>query len=299
MATSPSHRFGQVIGDMLEEIMIPYLEDFCSARNLYLDKKGSRGEAREGKKVSWEDKFGNSHDLDFVIEAGGTANQKGRPLAFIEAAWRRYTKHSRNKAQEIQGAILPIAEKHAWDKPFLGAVLAGAFTSGSLNQMRSSGFEVALFPYEKIVESFAAIGIDARFDEDTPDHVFLDTVQIIEALPEARRGELKAHLIESNRAALEAFLLEFQATLDRGIELVIVIPLHGQPNEFATIPRAISFVEGYKENSESGASFRKYEVVVRYTNQDKIDATFQEKHKTIDFLHYIEGGLRQPVLPRP
>jgi len=140
MATSPAHKFGQIIGDLLEEIITPQLHEFCIRRNLYLDKKGDRGTARDGKKVSWEDKFGNHHDLDFVIEKGGTANARGRPIAFIEAAWRRYTKHSRNKAQEIQGAILPIAEKYEWDKPFLGAILAGVFTKGSLTQMRSSGF---------------------------------------------------------------------------------------------------------------------------------------------------------------
>lgn len=155
MANSPSHRFGQIIGDLLEEIMLPQFQSFCIKRGLYLDKKGVRGKARNGKKVSWLDKYGNTHDLDFVIEKGGTADVIGRPLAFIEAAWRRYTKHSRNKAQEIQGAILPIAEKHYWDKPFLGAILAGVFTDGSLKQMKRSGFEVALFPYESIVLAFS------------------------------------------------------------------------------------------------------------------------------------------------
>ena len=63
MATSPPHRFGQIIGDLLEEIIAPQLEEFCSTRGLYLDKKGERGAARGGKKVSWVDKFGNTHDL--------------------------------------------------------------------------------------------------------------------------------------------------------------------------------------------------------------------------------------------
>ena len=89
MALSPSHRFGQIIGDLLEEVMGPQFEIFCSSRGLYLDKSGVRGAARDGKKVSWLDKYGNSHDLDFVIEKGGSANVRGRPLAFIEAAWRR------------------------------------------------------------------------------------------------------------------------------------------------------------------------------------------------------------------
>jgi hypothetical protein len=108
VAKSPAHRFGQIIGDLLEEIILPQLQKYCDERSLYLDKKGKRT-ARPGSKVSWQDRYENFHDLDFVIESGGTDDVLGRPVAFIEAAWRRYTKHSRAKAQEIQGAVMPIA----------------------------------------------------------------------------------------------------------------------------------------------------------------------------------------------
>lgn len=53
---------------------------------------------------------GNAHDLDFVLERGGSDDKIGMPAAFIETAWRRYTKHYRNNAQEIQGALEPLAE---------------------------------------------------------------------------------------------------------------------------------------------------------------------------------------------
>jgi hypothetical protein len=290
MATSPSHRFGQIIGDLLEEIMTPQFQSFCDERNLYLDKKGTRGEARSGKKVSWIDKYGNNHDLDFVIEKGGSDDVLGRPLAFIEAAWRRYTKHSRNKAQEIQGAILPIAEKYDWDKPFLGVILAGVFTNGSLTQMRTSGFEVALFPYDSIVAAFAAVGIDAKFDEETPDAMFQKTINQIDALPQQRRADFKQHLVQKNQALLDQFFAELQATLDRQIERIILIPLHGQQNEFGTVADAITFVTNYQEDALRDGGFRKYEVIVRYSNKDNIDASFKEKEKAIDFLRYIEQG---------
>lgn len=133
MAESPAHRFGQVIGELLESVVRPQLETFCQAQRLYLDHQKRNRPARAGKKVAWSDQYGNTHDLDFVIERDGTDQQIGRPLAFIETAWRRYTKHSRNKAQEIQGAILPLAEKYRWNNPFLGTVLAGVFTEGSLD----------------------------------------------------------------------------------------------------------------------------------------------------------------------
>lgn len=290
MALSPSHRFGQIIGDLLEEVMGPQFEIFCSSRGLYLDKSGVRGAARDGKKVSWLDKYGNSHDLDFVIEKGGSANVRGRPLAFIEAAWRRYTKHSRNKAQEIQGAVLPIAEKYEWDKPFLGVILAGVFTSGSLTQMRTSGFEVALFPYESIVAAFASVGIAVNFDEDTPDAVFQRTIDSIEAISSDVRERLKQHLVATNQDILNQFFSELQATLDRQIEQIILIPLHGQQSEFETVTDAISFVTNYREDSLRDGTFRKYEIIVRYTNNDKIDASFQDKEKAVAFLRYVAQG---------
>lgn len=112
MAESPSHKWGQIIGqEFLEVAMDPHLRTTATKHGLFLDLKGTRP-ARTGKKISWADLYGNTHDLDFVFERGGSPNKIGDPVAFIETAWRRYTKHSRNKAQEIQGAVLPLVTTH-------------------------------------------------------------------------------------------------------------------------------------------------------------------------------------------
>lgn len=95
MAASNSHKFGQIIGDMLELAIEPRLRNFCQENNLFLDRKGVRL-TRKGKLVSWIDVNGNKHDLDFVIEKDATSDTVGHPVAFIEIAWRRYTKHSKN-----------------------------------------------------------------------------------------------------------------------------------------------------------------------------------------------------------
>ena len=87
MAESFAHKFGQTIGDMLQAAMEPVLADFAGSHRLYLDKKGPRP-ARKELKVTWTDRLGNRHDLDFVLERGGTRDKIGIPVAFIEAAWR-------------------------------------------------------------------------------------------------------------------------------------------------------------------------------------------------------------------
>jgi hypothetical protein len=279
-----------MVGDLLEEIIEPLLQRYCDEKGYYLDKKGKRAPARAGAKVSWLDGFGNSHDLDFVIEKGGSTEVIGKPLAFIEVAWRRYSKHSKAKAQEIQGAVLPISDKHFWDKPFLGAVLAGVFTAPSIQQMTSSGFNVALFPYDSVVAAFKKVGVDVSFNEETPDDTFQRVVNQVETLTADQRQTLKIDLVEKNQVLFEVFMSNLRKVLGRQLTKIIVIALHGKEIEFQTIDEAIQHVESYDQAVSGDGVFRKYEIVARYSNDDAIDASFDSKDETVRFLRYIGMG---------
>jgi hypothetical protein len=171
MGEALGHKFGQTLGEYCEKAIEPLLQTFADKHSLYLDKQGIRP-ARSGKKVKWLDSYGNSHDLDYVLERGGTANKIGTPVGFIESAWRRYTKHSRNKAQEIQGAIMPVCDKHRYCAPFKGCFLVGEYTSGAREQLLSMNFHLLHFDYQTIVEAFKIVGIDASFNEGTSDAEF-------------------------------------------------------------------------------------------------------------------------------
>lgn len=46
MALSPAHKFGQMIGDVLEIAVVPILSDFAKQYGLYLDKKGPRPQGK-------------------------------------------------------------------------------------------------------------------------------------------------------------------------------------------------------------------------------------------------------------
>ena len=81
MAASPAHRFGQILGDVLEESVEPLPRSFCDKHGLYLDKKGYRRARGAVKNCRWTDGSGNAHDLDFVIERGGTDSVIGVPAA--------------------------------------------------------------------------------------------------------------------------------------------------------------------------------------------------------------------------
>ncbi len=286
MGVSPSHRFGQIIGDTLESAVTPLLRKFAKKHGLYLDHQGSRP-CRNGKSCSWVDGNGNSHDLDFVLERGGVPERTGDPVAFIETAWRRYTKHSRNKAQEIQGAILPLADRYRAFFPFKGAVLAGLFTAGALKQLESLGFTLLYLPYEAVLQAFNEFGIDARFDEDTPDADFERKVAAYERLPERTRAKIPSALLRARHAEVKRFLDKLTISVTRKIERILVLPLHGASQEVTTVQEAIAFIENYSQES-TAVKIERYEIQIRYDNGDVIEGKFRDKAAAIDFLRVYE-----------
>jgi hypothetical protein len=280
MAESLSHKFGQIIGDLLELAIEPHLRKFAKGNNLYLDKKGVRT-ARKGKKLSWVDGKENSHDLDFVLERGGSEKLIGVPVAFIETAWRRYTKHSRNKSQEIQGAILPLAEKHRNSSPFIGVVLAGEFTAGSLTQLKSSGFCVLYFSYDTVMRAFRKFKIDADFDEATSEKDFKKKIDSWNKLP--NQESVAKELLKLNKKEVEEFFESLSKSVSRFIERVIILPLHGQESAKSSVVEAIDFLKGYSENPNN-LPLTKYEIIIKYNTGDRIDASFKDKKDSIKFL---------------
>lgn len=282
MAVSPAHRFGQIIGEVLEAAIVPLLQDFAKKHGLYLDRHGSRA-CRKGQRCSWKDLNGNTHDLDFVLERGGTDKKRGMPAAFIETAWRRYTKHSRNKAQEIQGAVVPLAQTYRNAGPFMGAVLAGVFTQGALTQLRSLGFTVLYFPYESVVAVFRQAGIDAAFTEATPDAEFQNKVNAYEKLSGRARKALAQNLLKAHKGEVDKFVNALTAAVSRQIDRIIVLPLHGQTVEVTTIDDAVKFIQDY-DASGGGGPVERYEILIRYNNGDKIEASFKDKESAIKHL---------------
>jgi hypothetical protein len=290
MAESPAHKFGQLIGGLVESVIRPQLEAFCQQHGLYLDHQGRDRPARRGRKVAWQDQYGNTHDLDFVIEQHGTDETIGEPVAFIEVAWRRYTKHSRNKAQEIQGAILPLAEKYRWNNPFLGTVLAGVFTEASLEQLRSLGFHVLYLPYETLVKAFAEERIDIQFDESTSDEVFRACADRIESASESVLTNIKKRLILANQEQLTGFFADLNYRLGRTVVRVVVIPLYGRSSQFANIEAALRFLDAHSIYEGSG-EFRRYEIKIEFSNDDLVHGSFDSKYGAREFLEVISRQL--------
>jgi hypothetical protein len=282
VAEAPGHRLGQIIGDLLELAIEPLLRSFAEEHDLYLDRQESRP-VRDGVKCTWVDSLGNAHDLDFVLERGGTRTRVGRPAAFIETAWRRYTKHSRAKAQEIQGAILPLLTTHANVKPFAGTVVAGRWTSAALQQLRTSGLSVLHIDYDEIVQVFRDAGVDIDSEEDTPDFHLQEQVDAWTRLSDEQRASVGEAVRACAPKRFAAFRADLERAVSRKVETVRVLPLHGLPVLCNSAIEAIETIGSYVPASTVPELVR-FEVVIRYTNADRIDAQFESASDAIDFL---------------
>jgi len=284
MAKSYAHTFGEFLGAFFEDLMKKPIREFADKHHLYFDTIGDR-EAREAKKVTWTDIHGSKHDLDFVLEKGGTQSVIGEPVAFIELAWRRYTKHSKNKAQEIAGAVNPICEKYSLIKPFKGAILSGQFTENSLNQLRNDGFHVLYIPFEVMVEAFKKFDLDIDFDEDTKESAFRIKLHALTKranIPVLER--VREELLNCCKDDISRFVDELSASYNRKISSICVLPLHGKRIEVVDIQSAIEFINGYKDIPIDN-KLEYVEVFITYNNGTVIHCQFPDKAEAVAFLN--------------
>ena len=267
------------------------LTDVAKQHSLYLDFKRPR-KARGGQgKVTWQDGYGNKHDLDYVLERGGDEETRGVPAGFIESAWRRYTKHSKNKVQEIEAAIMPVALTFSRHQPFLGAVLAGEFTRNALLQLESKGFAVLHVPYESILSAFKELGIDASSEDGitgTTEEQFREKIGKWESLRQPQATDrLLAKLHALHQRDIADFKQRLDAAITRRVNSVRLTVLRGHSVECSDIEGAIAYLieeERSYQLREAGEQREAFEVQVRFNNGAKIDATFPKRPEAIAFL---------------
>jgi len=291
MAESLAHRWGQIIGAVFEVFVRNVLADVANQHGLYLDFKRPR-KARGGKgKVTWKDAYGNKHDLDYVLERGGTEESRGVPVAFVESVWRRYTKHSKNKAQEIEAAVMPVALTFARHQPFCGAVLAGEFTRNALDQLESKGFAILHVPYKSILTAFKELGIDASSEDGiggTTEREFRSKIAKWETL---RQPQATNRLLDRLHALHGPEIADFKRRLEASITRLVIsirlMVLRGTSVECTDVPSAIAYlIEEEKTHPlrKEGEQRESFEVQIRFNSGAKIDASFPKRAEAIDFL---------------
>jgi len=221
--SSSGHKLGQLIGDWFEEyIAARLLQVVANNLNLYLDHRFKKRNCR-GDKILWQDLDGNEVDYDFVLELGGTDYKKGIPLAFFETFWRRGARHSKDKARDDSGKLLPMKGTYPTAR-VLGIISAGDFTKPAQELVYSRGIDLFFIPKEQICQAWRNQGIEIDYHDNSSEQIKQQiTQQVIFALSYSNIKENIAHqLIENIGNAV------FNSYINRIIANISAIPIRYQ-----------------------------------------------------------------------
>lgn len=280
MASSPSHQLGENIGIFLEDLTKDILSPLAKKHGMYLDFKHPRKARSNLSEIEITDISGNKHKLDFVFERNGSEEHFGENCAFIEVAWRRYTKHSKNKAQEISGAIKPIIDRFHRRKPFYGALLAGEFTANSLRQLRSEGFGVLYIPFSSIQQAFLRQNFNIYWDEETSREDLKAINDNLFLLPQSTKEKVKNLIKEMHKDEISVFIAEIERSILKSITKVIIASYSGSISRFTSIDSACNYLSECLDTNEAPNQLL-FRIEAEYNNGDKISFEFTNRREAI------------------
>lgn len=163
--SSAGHKLGQLVGDWFEEhFVLPLLQKVADHLGLYLDHRFRVRAGRGSEKIHWQDEDGNAVDYDFVMELDGSDDKLGIPVAFFESFWRRGKRHSKDKARDDSGKLLPMREVYPTAR-FLGIVAGGDFTNPARLLVQSRQIDLFYVPKAKIVSAFEKHGLQIDYPD--------------------------------------------------------------------------------------------------------------------------------------
>ena len=242
---SSGHKLGQLIGDWYEEyFVLPLLEKVGADLNLYVDSRFRQRSVRSGK-IIWEDVDGNEVDYDYVLELGGTDSKIGVPVAFVECFWRRGSRHSKDKARDDSGKLMPMRDTYPTAR-FLGIVSAGDFTAPARELVRSRDIDLFYVPKQKVVDAFAACDLVMDYPDRSSEE---EKSKIVDAFNSAfgagKKRQVHDALIELvGQAAIESYSDRVSASLSALPQEIRLIVRHdSEPLIFDAVDAASEFLE--------------------------------------------------------
>jgi len=242
---SAGHKLGQLVGDWFAEyFVLPLLREVADRLMLYLDHQFKTRSAR-GERVLWRDQDGNEVDYDFVMEVGGTDENIGIPVAFFECCWRRGTRHSKDKARDDSGKLVPMRQTYP-TAMFLGMVISGDFTMPSREMIQSRGIDLLYIPKAKVVAAFEQVGLQMDYSDRSREEEKARVEATFQAglTQEAKRvvGENLLNLIGPH--SIQGYLDRVRGAL-RALpqEIRFISRKDSTPQVFESIEEATSFLE--------------------------------------------------------
>lgn len=242
--SSAGHKLGQVIGDWFEEyFVLPLLGQTANKLSLYTDNRFIKRPARR-EKIQWKDDEGNTVDYDFVLELDGSQDKLGIPVAFIECFWRRGSRHSKDKARDDSGKLLPMRSTYPSAR-FLGIVAAGDFTEPARELIRSREIDFFYVPKEKVVASFHKHGLEIDYPDKLAESSKAKIAEQFSADFTREKGILVAtELIESiGKASVSSYVDRVRARLSAlPQEIRLILRQESSPIIFKSLGEVSDFL---------------------------------------------------------
>lgn len=263
--SSSGHKLGQVVGDWFEETIAEgLLQSVASNLGLYLDHRFRARKSRSGK-IIWSDLDGNGVDYDFVLELGGTDDKQGIPLAFFETFWRRGARHSKDKARDDSGKLVPMRDTYPTAR-VLGIISAGDFTQPAQELVRSRGIDLFYIPKNNICKAWADCGIPIDYADSAPEQEKAKIADNASALlTKEKKLAIAQRLVEIvGRPVLDSYIQRIIAGVAAlPVKFQITSYLIGEPSVFDTAEEAKEFLlREYSHSSPEGMThFFNYEVI--------------------------------------
>ena len=268
-AASSGHQLGQLVGDWFEENVAVFLLNEVAMRlNLYLDHRFKERECR-GAKILWSDLDGNEVDYDFVLELRGTDKLKGIPLAFFETFWRRGSRHSKDKARDDSGKLMPMRITYPTAR-VLGIISAGDFTRPAQELVNSRGIDLFYIPKNEIVEAWRQAGVEMDYSDSADENEKAALVaKTSSLLNKDKFKEIFDNLYSGNREAI------FKSYIQRIIANISALPIQF---EVCTVYVSEPLI------------FSSHEDVQKYLNGETDKHSITEMHKTVSFKVIFSDG---------
>lgn len=263
--SSAGHKLGQLVGDWFQDYFAaPLLQEVADKLGLYLDHRHiTRNPMVRKDKLVWKDIDSNSVDYDFVLELGGTPDQRGIPVAFFECFWRRGARHSKDKARDDSGKLLPMRATYPTAR-FLGIVAGGEFTRPARELVESRRINLFYIPKAKIVETFSAMAMPIDYDDKASE---ASKFAIADAFERALTTSAK-------QEAAQKLLLAISDTAIRGYIAGVQAALSSAPLEFRLI--------GIKQSKP-----------LFFDSVDKMTAFLHSQNPSFDFCDSVEHFIYQ------
>jgi len=230
--SSSGHSLGSTIGDWFERyFVLPLLQKVAFGLNLYLDNRFISRPGRGSEKIIWADVDGNEVDYDFVLELNGTDNQKGIPVAFVESCWRRGARHSKDKARDDSGKLLPMRDQYPTAR-FLGMIVSGDFTRPARDLILSRDIDLFYVPKEKIVGAFRQCGLEIDYDDKAPEREKAKIAGVIERnFTETKKESVVSALgVLVGSISIDAYIHRVRASLSATPQEIRINCRHSYPD---------------------------------------------------------------------